>query len=89
MCCLKVLALSVWSLSSGFIADLFEQSMIGTEVRFEIVKRFRQDGVDLPYQQHDAMHSIFADDPDIGAATAVLEPDIVEAPVIIRKPAKG
>ena len=72
-----------------FIADLFEQSMIGTEVRFEIVKRFRQDGVDLPYQQHDAMHSIFADDPDIGAATAVLEPDIVEAPVIIRKPAKG
>jgi potassium-dependent mechanosensitive channel len=72
-----------------FIADLFEQSVIGTEVRFEIVKRFRQDGVDLPYQQHDAMHSIFADDPDIGAVAVVTEPAIVEAPVIIRKPAKG
>jgi potassium-dependent mechanosensitive channel len=72
-----------------FIADLFEQSVIGTEVRFEIVKRFRQDGVDLPYQQHDAMHSIFADDPDIGTATVVSEPVMVEAPVIVRKPAKG
>ena len=72
-----------------FIADLFEQSVIGTEVRFEIVKRFREDGVDLPYQQHDAMHSIFADDPDIGAVVAITEPPVNETPVIIRKPAKS
>ena len=72
-----------------FIADLFEQSVIGTEVRFEIVKRFREDGVDLPYQQHDAMHSIFADDPDIGAVVAATEQQVLDSPVIIRKPAKS
>jgi potassium-dependent mechanosensitive channel len=71
-----------------FIADLFEQAVIGTEVRFEIVKRFREDGVDLPYQQHDAMHSIFADDPDIGAV-AEPPPPTIDAPVVVRKPAKG
>jgi potassium-dependent mechanosensitive channel len=69
-----------------FIADLFEQAVIGTEVRFEIVKRFRQDGVDLPYQQHDAMHSIFADDPDIGAVVEAPRP--IDAPVVVRKATK-
>lgn len=72
-----------------FIGDLFEQAVIGTEVRFEIVKRFREDGVDLPYQQHDAMHSIFADDPDIGAIQSAVAPLMEETPVVILKPAKG
>jgi small-conductance mechanosensitive channel len=77
-----------------FIANLFEQSLIGTDVRFEIVKRFREDGVDLPYQQHDAMHSIFADDPDIGmsgneAAEKTSKPDIDEPEVTVHKPAKN
>jgi potassium-dependent mechanosensitive channel len=72
-----------------FINDLFEQSVIGTEVRFEIVKRFREDGVDLPYQQHDMMHSIFADDPDIGTNVEPVLPPVDDVQLIVRKPVKS
>ncbi len=72
-----------------FIADLFEQAVIGTDVRFEIVKQFRLQGVDLPYQQHDAMHSIFADDPDIGSAAITLEQNSNESAKVIRKSTKS
>lgn len=72
-----------------FIADLFEQAVVGTEVRFEVVKRFREDGVDLPYQQHDAMHALFADDPDIGSVAVVTEPVVTEKAAVGQKTRKS
>lgn len=38
-----------------FIADLFEKAQVETEIRFEVVRRFREAGVDTPFIQPEAV----------------------------------
>ncbi|NJR13120.1 MAG: mechanosensitive ion channel [Phyllobacteriaceae bacterium] len=36
-----------------FVADLFEQLRIQSEIRFEIIRRFREEGIEVPFPQRD------------------------------------